>query len=194
MKKFLFLLLAVLSQQAAFAGVYTFTPDKGTVEFHAKGKPALLKITGKGTGVGGALKNVDGKLSGDMKFDLNSLDTGIELRNDHMKHKYLEVQTYPYAVLHFTDFTFPKSTDQFEFTGDLEIKNVKKPIKGTAKIEKAAEGSKLSAEFSLKITDYPIGVPNYLGVTIAEDVTVQVSATFSEEADIASNLQPSQRK
>src|SRR4051812_42213663 len=64
------------------------------VLFQATG-PAGLKIEGKTTdlSVGSAGKSVR------IRVALAGLDTGIALRNKHLKEKYLELEKYPEAVL-----------------------------------------------------------------------------------------------
>ena len=36
-------------------------------------------------------------------------------------------------------------------------------------------GSTVDATFKVSLADYPIGVPSFLGVTVAQDVTVHVA-------------------
>ena len=69
----------------------SFKESDGKVTFLAIGKPAMIKIVGEGTGPHGDLTIFDDKLQGTLTIDMKKLTTKIELRDDHMKNKYLEV-------------------------------------------------------------------------------------------------------
>src|SRR4051812_34300287 len=79
----------------------------GTVEFNATGRPSALVINGKGAAPKGKVAVNGTSVTGSANFDLTSLDTGINLRNDHMKNKYLEVSKYPQATLTIQKLTLP---------------------------------------------------------------------------------------
>src|SRR4029450_12304928 len=64
--------------------------DAGSVEFVATGWPSALEVHGKGSGPAGALT---------VTADLASLQTGISLRDRHLKEEYLHVDRYPQARL-----------------------------------------------------------------------------------------------
>lgn len=136
----------------------------GDVAFSCKAVPGFLTIDGKGGHVDGT---VDDKGAGRLTVKLADFDTGLELRNDHMKNKYLEVAKFPEASLVVKTFTGS------EFDGDLTLKGQTKPVHGVAKIE----GGKLRAGFTLKLSDYPaIGVPTFKGVGVQDEVAISVEA------------------
>lgn len=167
----------------AHAAIYKFSSDKGTVDFLAKGHPALISIEGKGQGVNGTLTETAGKLSGDLAFDLNTLDTGIDLRTEHMKKKYLQTDKYPKAVLTFKDLSLPTDLSQsFPFQASIKIHNQTHAITGTAKLDHL-DGNQyaLHAQFPLKISDYGIGVPSFHGITVSEDVNVKVDSQIIKQ-------------
>src|SRR3989338_6695806 len=66
------------------------TSEAGDVRFLAVGKPSMLKIHGKGKILAADFQLEKESLKGSAEVDLNSIDTGIALRNQHMKEKYLE--------------------------------------------------------------------------------------------------------
>jgi polyisoprenoid-binding protein YceI len=158
--------------------------DKGTgaVEFHATGHPSALKIVGKGSAPRGKF-NIEGtEVTGTASFDLDSLDTGIETRNHHMKEKYLETGKFHDARLTLKKMVVPAdliskknfSLDQIPFTGILALHGVEKPVSGIAKIDRDDGTAKFIAEFGLKVSDYAIAVPKFAGITMADDVVVTV--------------------
>ena len=154
----------------------------GNVEFRATGHPSSLKIVGKGSAPHGSFTISKNLVSGSVSFDLTSLDTGIDLRTNHMKEKYLETGKYHDAKLTLTQMVLPQdisadhvSVDQVPFTGNLLLHGVEKPVSGVAKIEKSGGKVSIAANFNLKVSDYKIAVPTFAGITMADDVQVSVA-------------------
>jgi polyisoprenoid-binding protein YceI len=162
-----------------------FDHSTGSIAFHAVGHPSAIKINGTGASPKGSLTiGDDGKVSGTVILDITSLDTGISMRTNHMKEKYLEVEKFPTAALTITEIDLPQadfakadySEDKVPFKGDLTLHGVTKPVSGTAHIERHGASSAVHAEFTVKITDYAIAVPVFAGITVADEVTLEVDA------------------
>lgn len=164
----------------ANAAAFEVTPSDSPVEFLATGKPGFLKIKGQGAQLKGKAKVDSGVLTGDFAVDLTPLKTGIDLRDEHMKERYLETGKFPDAklVLDPVKVDEAKGGSDIPFTGKLTIKGKESPVKGTLNVAFAGEGSGRSAtgdaKFALKIADYPVGVPSHLGVTVADSVDVSL--------------------
>lgn len=155
----------------------------GTVEFLAVGKPSLLRVKGKGTGPSADLILDGNKVKGSFAFDLDTLGTGIEMRDRHMKEKYLQTEKFKEARLNLNELTLPAAwtlenptLENTTFTGTMVLHGVEKPVSGTFSTRKTGSGE-LSAEakFDIKITDFAIDIPSYAGITIADQVNVTVS-------------------
>jgi len=120
---------------------------------------------------------------GTLAVDLRTLDTGISLRNEHLREKYLEVDKgagYDQAVL--SDLVLQGlNTDapagKGSFTGSLMLHGVKKTVTGPVEIRQAGTGWRVRASFPVNLPDYNIDKPRYLGVGVKD--TVQVSVTFT---------------
>lgn len=173
--KFLILLFSLVFQ---VSHAMQLKPSSGRVQFEAVGRPSMMKIKGTGAGPEGPLKIQDGKVSGDLKFALSTLDTKIELRNEHMKEKYLETKKYPEAVLSLKELSLPATwsltnpvVKESPFSATLDLHGVKKDITGTFSI---SGNTTLEARFEIKISDFKIDIPSYLGITVADTVKVQV--------------------
>lgn len=158
--------------------------EGGTVEFHAIGRPSALRINGKGAAPQINLTIENNQVSGVASFSLDTLDTGINLRNTHMKKKYLETEKYPDSKITFSMFPLPESlsnengrADKVPFQGMLLLHGVEKPVSGLAKIERKSGQVQVSADFGLKISDFGITSPGFAGITMAEDVQVSVRFT-----------------
>lgn len=103
-------------------------------------------------------------LAQNVRVPLETLKTGIDLRDEHMKEKYLEVKKYPYAILVMGE----GSNGQGK--GEIEIRNIRKPISGTYKIQ----GKMIEAQFNLKLSDFGIKGIRYMGVGVKDEATVIV--------------------
>lgn len=182
--KSLILALSLLAVTAEAAVNIKLDEASGKTEFLAVGNPGFLKIRGKGAPAQGDLSVDEGKLKGTLTFNLNSLDTEMELRNTHMKDKYLETKKYPTAKLIIENqklpadwkIESPEIKDQ-KMNATLELHGVKKPVAVEYNIN--PDGT-LTAKFVLKITDYDIGIPSFMGVTVAEKVDVEVQSALKQ--------------
>jgi polyisoprenoid-binding protein YceI len=161
----------------------TNAPGSGAVEFLAVGKPSALKIHGTAGGPDAKL-NLDGsQLKGSVEFDMDKLDTGIALRTQHMKEKYLQVKEYPKSKLTLTeapvDTDFAKSlsnSGEKPFKGTLAMHGKEKEVAGTY----TAQNGVVKAKFPLTLSDYGIDVPKYLGITVADSVDVNVEVPLKK--------------
>ncbi len=163
--------------------------EEGSVEFNALGRPAMLKIVGKAPAPKGELSlDPKGNLSGTFKLAIASLDTGIKLRNEHMRDKYLEVAKFPDVELTLDPLLISELTkagdfsrEGVAFTGKMKLRGEERPVSGEAKVERKAGKLSVNASFSLKTSDYKIDTPKYLGITVGEDVKVAVSLAAQEK-------------
>jgi polyisoprenoid-binding protein YceI len=168
---------------AASAWKVDFDHDTGLTEFHAVGRPSALKINGKGDAPKGEIELVNGKAKGVLTVDMTSLDTGISMRTHHMKEKYLETEKFPKAKLTISEVTLPESAakgdfavEKAPFKGTLLLHGVEKPVTGTANVARKGDSVDLLSNFALKVSDYGISIPSFAGITMADDVTLDVQA------------------
>ncbi len=182
-----FLILASLFFPAlAFAAITKLTPHGGGVEILAIGKPSFIKIRGKGEAPKGQLQ-IDGKkASGTFDFQVATIDTGIELRNQHMRDNYLHVKEHPSAKLEIKslelkeDFSLTKpQVSEQPFEGLLTLHGVTNPVSGKFKV---GEKREVSADFKIKLSDFKVDIPKYLGITVADEVTIEVKIAELKES------------
>lgn len=186
------ILLMLFLPTIAFANVKVKFDEKvGKTEFLAVGNPGFLKINGTGKGPKGSVEVNKNLLSGTFEIDLNQLETGMKLRNDHMKDKYLEVKKFPTAKLIIEDSQLPQvwtlETPELKnqkLKGFIEMHGQKKPVVVECDINKSGL---VNAKFELKITDYKIDIPSFMGVTVADKVTVQVETKLGK-AEVNSDI------
>lgn len=133
------------------------------------------------TGVVGLVSPGTPSLSGRLVVDLATLDTGIELRNDHMRETYLEIgrgQSFDHAVVSDIDLggVDPADMDaRVHFTGRLLLHGVTRPVRGEATIHRGSSGWQVRADFHVRLPDFGIAKPRYLGVGVRDDVRVAVA-------------------
>ena len=115
---------------------------------------------------GVAIEKADGSfVAENVEVDLNSLQTGISLRDDHMKEKYLDTKTYPKATLKKAIGKGGKGV------GLLNIKGKDINIKGDYK----KDGKYIIAEFVITLAEVGITDVNYKGVGVEEEIKIEIA-------------------
>ena len=120
------------------------------------------------------------RLTGELAVDLKTLDSGIGLRNTHMRENYLEVgkgESFDRAVLSEIALgggdvaTVSGSTT---FTGMLQLHGTKKAVSGQARVTRSGSDVRVEASFPVSLPDFGIAEPRYLGVGVKDQVQVRV--------------------
>lgn len=174
----------ILFACTSFAKIFDWTQGTGFVEFRATGHPSAIHIVGKGEHATGKFTLEERTLKGEAEFKLATLDTQNQTRNQHMKEKYLEVGLYPSAKLTLDKCELPFelkdgfSAKDVPFTAHLTLHGVTKPLSGTVMIEQRDQVLMVKAEFKIKVNDYSISIPTFMGITMADEVAVTVQETF----------------
>lgn len=143
----------------------------GEAKFDAVGNPGFLSIAGEKGKVTGKYVKSNDKITGSFDVDLNTLETGMELRDKHMKEKYLEVGKYPKASLTILNVALPKD-GYLKFTGKLSLHGKTKEINGDCLIKDVVN---FECKFKINLPDYGIAIPDWKGVTVAKDVSLVIS-------------------
>jgi polyisoprenoid-binding protein YceI len=157
-------------------------------------KAAIVRFTGRTDKVTGNLTvDVDNvaKAAGSMTVDVSSLDTGISMRNDHMK-KTIEADKFPTATFKLTKLTVPgnklKKNGVAEGTvvGQMTLHGVTRTV--TAPVEltylpqedanyRAGDWVEVDSSFKLKLSDYQIQLPApVLGVKVADELEINFTS------------------
>lgn len=160
-------------------------PEKSPVEFLAIGRPAAIKIKGTGSSTSGSITwDVKG-VSGELILDLKKFETGLDLRDEHMKEKYLEISKEGYSITKLIVKEMSIGQSFFEkdqeikdqpFKGILNLHGVSKEITGSfsAKYDGKKSMASGTADFRIKLSDFSIEIPSFSGITVAEDVVITV--------------------
>jgi polyisoprenoid-binding protein YceI len=118
---------------------------------------------------------------GTFAVDLRTLDTGIGLRNEHLRKHYLEVDKgsgYDQAVvseIELKGLNPDAPAGKGSFTGSLSLHGVKKAVAGSVDVRPAGAGLRVKASFPVSLSDYGIPEPRYLGIGVRNTVQVEVA-------------------
>ena len=120
--------------------------------------------------------------SGELRVDLATLDSGIELRNSHLRDAYLELERGPAfqnAVLSgiVLDDPLPAAAGRHgtAFTATLSLHGVDRRIAGEVELRRRDTGMRVEATFSMSLEAFDIPPPRYLGVGVRDNVEVTVT-------------------
>jgi len=181
MKNIIALTLILISMNITNASTLKFESTKGQVSYIAKGRPAFITIKGTGNGVTGSLDEDKNILNGELFFDLTTLNSGIDLRDEHLKNNYLEVDKYPKASLKITNLKLPElSSDDQIFEGVLNLHGVDQKIKGIYALKKSSQIDSFQAEFKVNLISFKINIPSFQSITVAEEVLIKVNLPISK--------------
>jgi polyisoprenoid-binding protein YceI len=163
----------VLSSFAALGHAAFSAPKDVKVGFAASG-PAGLKIEGSTKEL--TVTEADGNVTVDVP--LASLATGIALRDQHMKDKYLEVSKYPLATLTVARSALKVPANGARASADapatLKLHGQARPVTVHYDATTDADGTGVAihGELHIRMDDFGIAIPSYLGVTVKPPVDV----------------------
>ena len=128
--------------------------------------------------------------AGEIRVPLDTLDTGISLRNVHLRETYLEVERgeeFREAVLTAVELAEPFSSGapdhETGFRALLSLHGMERHVEGEARLARRDGQVRVEAEFPLSLAEFAIPPPRYLGVGVRDEVRITV--TF--DAAIASS-------
>ena len=124
-------------------------------------------------------------LDGSLVVDLRTLDTGIGLRNEHLRENYLEVgkgpgfDTATLSAIDLDTFNPDAPEGKGSFTGLLTLHGVTKSVTGAVDVRQAGAGLRVKASFPVDLAAYSIRKPRYLGIGVKDIVQVEVAFAVS---------------
>lgn len=138
--------------------------ETSEIKFKAIANPGFLEIEGKGAKAIDSTIIVNGDdVTGSVKVLLKEIVTGMDLRDKHLHGKYLDTEKYPVASLDFKG-------KNGKFEGLLTVKDDTVKVYGSYVL-----GPEFKAQMQIDLKSFPsIGIPNWLGVTVADKVDIFV--------------------
>jgi len=147
-----------------------------TAGFHGRG-PGGFGVDGKTN----QLQLADDGTTLKITVPLATLQTGIGLRDKHMREKYLQVDKYPDVVLEvpWSGVKLPGEGQTSEGTapGKMTLHGKTKDVKAKYRIVRTGNSYQVTGNVPLNLKDYDIDIPSYLGVTVQPDIDTSVSFT-----------------
>lgn len=129
-----------------------------------------------------------GSYTGELRVALETLDTGIGLRNEHLRSTYLELDRGPafrHAVLSgiVLDEPPPAGNRRHEtgFSGTLTLHGLQRVVEGEAELRRRDGRVQVEAAFSLRLDAFDIPPPRYLGIGVRD--TVEITIRFDAVRD-----------
>lgn len=151
------------------------------VEFDATGKPDMMSIKGTGAKAVGFFESKGNTVTGELTVNLDEFTTDMDLRDEHMKEKYLETGKYKNAVLKINQIdvaeAFPTdgTWNPKNLRGLLTLHGVTKEVPLNCKLTVKDGTAKGVVDFKIRLPDYKIEIPSFAGITVADEVKIQVN-------------------
>ena len=154
--------------------------QQSKIEFIAVGRPSMLKINGTGAKLNDHVDFKGLNVSAECVVPLDSITTGIDLRDTHMKTKYLESAKFPDATLTISNLVLEKNfliekgiQKNIPFKGKLKIHGEESDVEGLADVMSDEKSISIQATTKTNITAHKIDLPSYLGVKVADQVEIK---------------------
>ena len=199
----------ILGQTVARAEVKSFktvpNDTRNVVQFTSDAP--VEKVVGKTHDITGTLElnlaDLAATTGGTFEADLRTLDTGIGLRNQHMRENHLETGKYPKATFTLQRFLSadrttlePGETANVVAEGELSVHGVSKVYKISVQLRYAQSDQAtknrlggnngdmvaVSAAFVVKLADHGIRRPELLFMRLSGEQNVEVSFAMTDLA------------
>lgn len=167
-----------LAPSPALAGWVLF--GKSKVSFTAVGSPGAMSFEGRTSDITLAQEGETLRFT----VPVDTITTGIDLRDKHMRETYVQSATFPTFVLEL-----PAAQVQLPAAGKAEgtvqatfsAHGVAAPVEVKWNAEKSGQGWKIKASFPFDVGAHGIAIPSYLGVTIDKAMKASVQISVAQE-------------
>jgi polyisoprenoid-binding protein YceI len=167
-------ILIILFLGTLTAQAQQYSTEKGQVRFLSKA--SLNEFTGESKSLKGLI-DLEKNLV-DFFLDLNTLKTGISLRDKHMRENYLETGKYPFAEFTGKLETAPSFTTTFQnvrVKGIFKIHGIEKEVVIVGEIRMLpTEHLELKAQWVISLEDYNIDIPKLVFYELATEQKVSI--------------------
>lgn len=125
------------------------------------------------------LKSIDDLTDTKLYFevDLTTLDTGIDLRNRHMRDNYLETDKYRFTFFEGKIDKINKSAENkydVEVSGKMFIHGVTKEIFVPGTLTSVGGGYLVESNFVVALSDYNVDIPQLMFMKIDEGMKIHL--------------------
>lgn len=158
----------------------------GKIEFKVGSNIPLMKVSGVSSALNGAAEATVAEKSAtihSLRFEVDpkSFKTGIGLRDQHLYEKVFSAAdgSLPRIVLKAEKFQAkldPRTAKwQGTLRGQLTLRGVTRPVSFRATAERKGQGAIVTAEGTVRTSDFGIKPISYSGATVDDEVNVTVS-------------------
>ena len=112
-----------------------------------------------------------------LEVDLGSLDTGIGLRNRHMRDNYLETDRFPYATFSGSFAEVGEGDGGWMRVtggGDLGIHGVSKSVEIVCEVAPSGGGFRARCAFEVLLSDFDIEIPKVMFMKLANEIRLEL--------------------
>jgi polyisoprenoid-binding protein YceI len=169
------------------------------------GQPNLVRFESRSTleSFQGKTRQVTGHLEFDpanlsdsvqvyVEVDMATLDTGISLRNAHMRDDHLETDKYPKSFFRGGAVLQPSSRDltsgkpvKFQIKGEFELHGMKReitvPVVAALVHESGGNALRMECRFPVNLSDFQISWPQFLALRVGDTQQVQIDLQATEK-------------
>ena len=112
-----------------------------------------------------------------LEVDLASIDTGIGLRNRHMRDNYLETDRYPYATFSGSFASVEDAGNgSYRVTGEgeLGIHGVARDVEIPCTVSPSGRGYRVRCGFEVLLSDHDIEIPKVMFMKLANEIRLEL--------------------
>jgi polyisoprenoid-binding protein YceI len=176
----LLVLFLAITSFTAKSEAQSFMAEDGYVEFLSRAP--MLEFKGISNNLVGLI-NLD-ENAVDFYVDLNTLDTGIQLRNRHMRESYLETKKFPFAEFTGTlnDAVNVESgqVQRVSVTGKFKIHGVEREITVNGTLQFRNDVLELRASWEVKLEDHNIDRPRVIFYELSDTQVVTININLKK--------------
>ena len=178
MKTLLFISLVVLFSGLPLTGNWNADASKAKIAFSLDGP--FGEVHGSFTGLISEFQFDEKDLSKSSitaSIDAATVNSGVGLRNTHLRNEEQWLNIAKYPRIHFKSTKIEKTDAGFSASGTLTLKNVSKPIVIPFTFSSSGNSGVFKGQFSIKREDYNLGKKGgSVGETIKINIEVPVTS------------------
>lgn len=180
MKKTIILIICLILTQVALS--QTYYTRTGSTEFKASVE-AFEPVEAKNNSTTAILKTQSGDIAA--QLFINAFKFRVALMQEHFNENYMDSDKFPKAVfrgnLKAFDFSALSGEQEFDLSGTLTVRGVKKEINTKANVKKEGDQVTLTATFSVQPQDFDIKIPSIVRKKIADKINITIDYALVEK-------------
>lgn len=180
MKKTIAIIVVLVSCQVAFAQTY-FTRT-GSTDFKASVE-AFEPVEATNNSTTAIFKTESGDIAA--QLFINAFKFRVALMQEHFNENYMDSDKYPKAIFRGKLKDFDLSTfsgeQEYDLSGTLTVRGVKKDINSKATLKKVGDAIQLTTSFSVEPQDFDIKIPSIVKKKIADKINVSINYELVEK-------------